>query len=113
MLRRHARRAESPRRCVADARSQTTRALRRSRGRRTEPSLRIAPSAGPRHSDNRWNDGQGKHRREYRYAAAVFPLIPIAPDPIALSFGPINIGWYGIGYVIALAVMLLVTQTEV
>jgi phosphatidylglycerol---prolipoprotein diacylglyceryl transferase len=43
----------------------------------------------------------------------VFPLIPIAPDPIALSFGPINIGWYGIGYVIALAVMLLVTQTEV
>ena len=31
----------------------------------------------------------------------MFPLIPIAPDPIALSFGPINIGWYGIGYVIA------------
>ena len=27
-------------------------------------------------------------------------LIPITPDPIALPLGPINIGWYGIGYVV-------------
>jgi len=43
----------------------------------------------------------------------VFPLIPITPDPIAFSLGPINVGWYGIGYVIALAVLLYVTQIEV
>ena len=42
----------------------------------------------------------------------MFPLIPITPDPTLISIGPLNIGWYGIGYVVALAVLLLVTQTE-
>ena len=42
----------------------------------------------------------------------MFPLIPITPDPTVLQLGPISIGWYGIGYVIALGVMLYVTQFE-
>ena len=33
-------------------------------------------------------------------------IISITPDPIAFSFGPINIGWYGIAYVVALGVLL-------
>src|SRR4051794_5409732 len=55
---------------------------------------------------------------EYRYPASVSPLphvvalIPITPNPILFSLGPLNIGWYGIGYVIALAVMLFVTQWD-
>ena len=40
-------------------------------------------------------------------------LINITPDPILFSIGPINIGWYGVGYVIALAALLYVTQIEV
>jgi phosphatidylglycerol:prolipoprotein diacylglycerol transferase len=40
-------------------------------------------------------------------------LIPITPDGIILQFGPISLGWYGIGYVVGLAVMLFVTQAEV
>jgi phosphatidylglycerol---prolipoprotein diacylglyceryl transferase len=42
----------------------------------------------------------------------VMALIPITPNPILLQLGPISIGWYGIGYVIALGVMLFVTQSE-
>jgi len=43
----------------------------------------------------------------------VFPLIPITPDPTLVQLGPLSIGWYGLGYVIALAVLLYVTQFEV
>ena len=43
----------------------------------------------------------------------MFPLIPITPDPTAVDLGIIKIGWYGIGYVVGLAVLLAVTQTEV
>jgi phosphatidylglycerol---prolipoprotein diacylglyceryl transferase len=39
-------------------------------------------------------------------------LIPITPNPILIQLGPISVGWYGIGYVVALTVMLLVTQWE-
>ena len=39
-------------------------------------------------------------------------LIDITPDPIAFRLGPLNIGWYGIGYVVGIAVMLFVTQRE-
>ncbi len=42
----------------------------------------------------------------------MFPLIPIAPDPILVHLGPIGIGWYGLGYVAGLAILLLVTQRE-
>ncbi len=42
----------------------------------------------------------------------MFPLIPIVPDGTAIDLGVIKIGWYGIGYVIALGVMLFVTQFE-
>lgn len=42
----------------------------------------------------------------------MFPLIPIAPDPTAIDLGFIKIGWYGIGYVLALGAMLFVTQFE-
>ncbi len=42
----------------------------------------------------------------------MFPLIPITPDPTLINIGPISIGWYGIGYIVALAVLLLVTQVE-
>jgi phosphatidylglycerol---prolipoprotein diacylglyceryl transferase len=43
----------------------------------------------------------------------ILPLIPITPNGILIQLGPLSIGWYGIGYVVALGVMLLVTQTEV
>jgi len=43
----------------------------------------------------------------------VVALINITPDPILFSIGPISIGWYGIGYVVGLAVLLYVTQIEV
>jgi phosphatidylglycerol:prolipoprotein diacylglycerol transferase len=39
-------------------------------------------------------------------------IISITPDPIAFSFGPINIGWYGIAYVVALGVLLWVSQRQ-
>jgi len=42
----------------------------------------------------------------------VFPLIPIAPDPTALDLGFFKIGWYGLGYVAALGVMLWLSQFE-
>ena len=42
----------------------------------------------------------------------MFPLIPIAPNPILFNLGPLQIGWYGIGYVAALGVMLYVSQFE-
>ena len=40
------------------------------------------------------------------------PLIPFTPDPILIQLGPISIGWYGIGYVVGLAVMLFIAQYE-
>jgi len=43
----------------------------------------------------------------------LLPLIPITPNGILIQLGPLSIGWYGIGYVVALGVMLFVTQTEV
>ena len=43
----------------------------------------------------------------------MWALINITPDPILFSIGPINIGWYGIGYVVGLAVLLYFTQQEV
>ena len=42
----------------------------------------------------------------------MFPLIPITPSSSIVELGPLSIGWYGVGYVIGLAVMLLVTQRE-
>jgi phosphatidylglycerol:prolipoprotein diacylglycerol transferase len=39
-------------------------------------------------------------------------LINVTPDPIALHLGVLNIGWYGLGYVAAVAVMMLVSQRE-
>ncbi|CAN5797724.1 prolipoprotein diacylglyceryl transferase [soil metagenome] len=42
----------------------------------------------------------------------MLPLIPITPDPIAIQIGPLAIGWYPIAYVVAIAVMLLVSQRE-
>ncbi len=42
----------------------------------------------------------------------MFPLIPITPDPNIVMLGPLGIGWYGVGYVIGIGVLLLVTQTE-
>jgi phosphatidylglycerol:prolipoprotein diacylglycerol transferase len=43
----------------------------------------------------------------------VFPLIPSPPSPTLFSLGPFQVGWYGIGYVIALGVLVWVTQREV
>ena len=40
-------------------------------------------------------------------------MIPSPPSPTLVDVGPIHIGWYGIGYVIALGVLLWVTQKEV
>jgi phosphatidylglycerol---prolipoprotein diacylglyceryl transferase len=42
----------------------------------------------------------------------VSALIDITPDPILFQLGPLAIGWYGVGYVVALAVMLVVSQRE-
>jgi phosphatidylglycerol:prolipoprotein diacylglycerol transferase len=39
-------------------------------------------------------------------------VIRITPDPTAVSLGPLNVGWYGIGYVVAVSVLVLVTQRE-
>jgi phosphatidylglycerol---prolipoprotein diacylglyceryl transferase len=39
-------------------------------------------------------------------------VISITPDPIAFQYGPLAIGWYGLGYVVGLAVLLWVTQIE-
>ena len=41
---------------------------------------------------------------------SMFPLINITPGPNVIPGVPI--GWYGLGYVVALTVMLLVTQRE-
>jgi phosphatidylglycerol:prolipoprotein diacylglycerol transferase len=43
----------------------------------------------------------------------VVALIPFTPNPILLQLGPLSIGWYGIGYVLGLAALLVVTQWEV
>jgi phosphatidylglycerol:prolipoprotein diacylglycerol transferase len=40
-------------------------------------------------------------------------LINLTPDPILFQLGPLPIGWYGVAYVVALGVMLFVTQREV
>jgi phosphatidylglycerol:prolipoprotein diacylglycerol transferase len=42
----------------------------------------------------------------------VFPLIPITPDPNIVMLGPLGIGWYGIGYVVGIGVLLWVTGKE-
>jgi phosphatidylglycerol:prolipoprotein diacylglycerol transferase len=39
-------------------------------------------------------------------------LIDITPSPTALQLGPLAIGWYGLGYVVAVSVLVLVTQRE-
>jgi phosphatidylglycerol:prolipoprotein diacylglycerol transferase len=39
-------------------------------------------------------------------------VIDITPDPIALEIGPLAVGWYGLGYVLGVAVLVLVTQRE-
>jgi phosphatidylglycerol---prolipoprotein diacylglyceryl transferase len=39
-------------------------------------------------------------------------VIHVTPDPTALQLGPLSIGWYGIGYVVAIGVMVLVSQRE-
>ncbi len=44
--------------------------------------------------------------------AHVLPLISFTPNPILLQLGPISIGWYGVGYVVGLAVMLTIAQYE-
>jgi phosphatidylglycerol---prolipoprotein diacylglyceryl transferase len=41
-----------------------------------------------------------------------FGVIQITPNPIAFSFGPFNIGWYGIAYVVALGVLIWVSQRQ-
>jgi phosphatidylglycerol:prolipoprotein diacylglycerol transferase len=40
-------------------------------------------------------------------------VIPSPQSPTLVDLGPLHIGWYGIGYVIALGVLLWVTQREV
>jgi phosphatidylglycerol:prolipoprotein diacylglycerol transferase len=40
-------------------------------------------------------------------------LINITPDQYALHLGVLNIGWYGLGYVLAVGVMMFVSQREV
>ena len=42
----------------------------------------------------------------------VVALINITPPSTLLTLGPLTIGWYGIGYVIGLAVLLLCAQSE-
>ena len=39
-------------------------------------------------------------------------MIRVTPGPTAFEVGPIAIGWYGIGYLVAIAVLILVTQRE-
>lgn len=39
-------------------------------------------------------------------------MIDITPDPIALEIGPLAVGWYGLGYVLGVAGLVLVTQRE-
>jgi phosphatidylglycerol:prolipoprotein diacylglycerol transferase len=39
-------------------------------------------------------------------------LINVTPDPIALHLGALNIGWYGLGYVVAVGTMMLISQRE-
>ena len=42
----------------------------------------------------------------------MFPLIPITPDPVLVQLGPLTIGWYAIGYLVGLGVMLMIAQRE-
>ena len=42
----------------------------------------------------------------------MFPLINVTPDPVLIQLGPISVTWYGIGYVIAIGVLLYVAQIE-
>jgi phosphatidylglycerol:prolipoprotein diacylglycerol transferase len=39
-------------------------------------------------------------------------VIEITPDPILFRIGPLSIGWYGIGYLLAIVVLILVSQRE-
>ncbi len=51
-------------------------------------------------------------RGDHGYPRAVpLALIDITP-PSGIALGPLTLGFYGIGYVVALAVMLLVSQSE-
>jgi phosphatidylglycerol:prolipoprotein diacylglycerol transferase len=40
-------------------------------------------------------------------------IIQITPDPIAVSIGPLAIGWYGIAYVLAIGALIFFTHREV
>ncbi len=42
----------------------------------------------------------------------MFPLINITPPSTLVDVGFFSIGWYGVGYVVALAVLLAVTQRQ-
>jgi phosphatidylglycerol:prolipoprotein diacylglycerol transferase len=39
-------------------------------------------------------------------------VIDVTPGPTAFEVGPIAIGWYGIGYLVAIVVLVLVSQRE-
>ena len=39
-------------------------------------------------------------------------MIPSPSNPILFQIGPVNIGWYGVGYVIGVGVLLLIAQRE-
>lgn len=39
-------------------------------------------------------------------------MIELTPDPIAVQIGPLAIGWYPIAYIVAIAVMVVVSQRE-
>jgi phosphatidylglycerol---prolipoprotein diacylglyceryl transferase len=39
-------------------------------------------------------------------------VIPSPSNPILFQIGPVNIGWYGVGYVIGVGVLLLIAQRE-
>jgi len=50
-------------------------------------------------------------QRTARYPRAVIPgLIDVTPGPDLLVVGPLRIGWYGVGYILALIALVLVTQ---
>ena len=42
----------------------------------------------------------------------MFPLINVTPDPVLIQLGPIAVTWYGIGYVLAIGVLLYIAQQE-
>src|SRR4051812_42899147 len=65
--------------------------------------LRPAGAAGP--------DGQ-------RAGVGILPsvieaLIQVFPNPTLFDLGPLHVGWYGVGYVVGVAVLLYVAQQEI